>query len=271
MTKIAEPTHSINPQYTLAQMLAIWAAVTLPMALLGWVVNPILAPLIDPNFGIAGITRVILMTLGLIWQFVLSMLIVRFEMGALTWTTIRQRLWLNRPLDPQTGLPRQKLWLWLIPLFLALFVIEFGIAPLVNERWVALFPFLAEPPADSMAEFMNSPSNRAQLVGAWWFFALYFVLALFNTFLGEELLFHGVLLPRMQGVFGKWDWIANGVIFGLYHLHQPWGIPGNILATCLFAFAARRFRSVWMSIILHSAQSVFFGFLILGLVLGKAA
>jgi hypothetical protein len=23
--------------------------------------------------------------------------------------------------------------------------------------------------------------------------------------LGEELLFHGVLLPRMAGVFGRWD------------------------------------------------------------------
>ncbi|MBN1306015.1 MAG: hypothetical protein JXA13_16380 [Anaerolineales bacterium] len=33
-----------------------------------------------------------------------------------------------------------------------------------------------------------------------------------NTVLGEELLFRGLLLPRMQGVFGKWDWLANGLL-----------------------------------------------------------
>jgi membrane protease YdiL (CAAX protease family) len=108
-------------------------------------------------------------------------------------------------------------------------------------------------------------------VGAWGFLALFAVNALFNTFLGEELLLRGVLLPKMQGVFGKWDWLANGVLFGLYHLHQPWGIPGNIVsAAFLEAYPARRFRSVWLAIVVHSGQSVYFLFLLLGLVLGLA-
>jgi uncharacterized protein len=108
-------------------------------------------------------------------------------------------------------------------------------------------------------------------VGAWGFLALYAVNALFNTFLGEELLLRCVLLPRMRGGFGKWDWLANGVLFGVYHLHQPWGIPGNIVsATLLESYPARRFRSVWLAIIVHSGQSVYFLFLLLGLVLGLA-
>jgi hypothetical protein len=37
----------------------------------------------------------------------------------------------------------------------------------------------------------------------------------------------GMLLPKMEGVFGKWSWVANGVLFGFYHLHQPWGISGG--------------------------------------------
>jgi hypothetical protein len=75
----------------------------------------------------------------------------------------------------------------------------------------------------------------------------------------------------MEGVFGRWSWVANGVLFGLYHLHQPWGILTNIVADVLFnAFPAWRFRSTWMSIIVHSAQSVFFAYLILGVVLGLA-
>jgi len=111
---------------------------------------------------------------------------------------------------------------------------------------------------------------RSQFVGAWGFFWLFFALGIFNTFLGEEFIFRGVLLPKMEGVFGKWDWVANAVIFGFYHLHQPWGIMASILTGLLYAFFARRFRSSWFSIILHSGQTVFMLFLILGLVLGLA-
>jgi membrane protease YdiL (CAAX protease family) len=56
----------------------------------------------------------------------------------------------------------------------------------------------------------------------------------------------------------------------LYHLHQPWGLPGNILSGLVFAFTGKHYRSNWFPIILHSGQSVYFLFLILGLVLGLA-
>jgi membrane protease YdiL (CAAX protease family) len=107
------------------------------------------------------------------------------------------------------------------------------------------------------------------MVGAWWLLALFAVNALFNTILGEEFLFRGVLLPNMSGVFGRGDWVANGGLFGAYHLHQPWGILDLALSgILLLAFPARRFRSTWMSVIVHSGQSVYFLFLMLGFVLG---
>ena len=80
--------------------------------------------------------------------------------------------------------------------------------------------------------------------------------------LGEEFLFRGVLLPRMESVFGRWSWVANGVLFGLYHVHQPWGIPNSVLTGLLYTYPTYRYRSTWMSIILHSAQSVYFSFLV---------
>ena len=58
--------------------------------------------------------------------------------------------------------------------------------------------------------------------GAWGWFGLIVVMMTFNTVLGEELLFRGFLLPRMNGAFGDRDWIANGVLFAGYHLHKPW-------------------------------------------------
>jgi membrane protease YdiL (CAAX protease family) len=260
-----------TPQYSLAKVLGIWAAAVVPMAILSWVVFPAVSPDFKADPLGAGVTRLVLLTVGLIWLFVLSMIFVYREEGDLRWATIRRRLWLNTPRDPKTGQPRSKLWLWLIPLIILGTAYGIFLTPVLDRLWVSIFPFFAEPPGYGAGAFLESPEIQAQLVGAWWFLALFAVSAIFNTVLGEEFLFRGVLLPKMNGVFGKWDWVANGVLFGLYHLHQPWSILASIIdGIFLFAFPARRFRSTWMSIILHSLQSVFFLFLILGLVLGLA-
>ncbi len=257
-------------QYSLAKILGIWAAAAIPMAILGWIVAPALAPDLASDPIGAAVTRVGLLTLGLIWQFVLSMIFVYREEGDLRWATVRRRLWLNTPRDPKTGEPRARLWLWLVPL-LILYGLMFVLGPILDGLWVSLFPFFAEPPGFAFGTALGLPEVQAQLVGNWAFLALMVVFALFNTVLGEEFLFRGVLLPKMNGVFGKWDWVANGVLFGVYHLHQPWGIVTLIIGSVfLFALPARRFRSTWMAIIVHSGQSVFLLFLILGLVLGLA-
>jgi hypothetical protein len=72
-------------------------------------------------------------------------------------------------------------------------------------------------------------------------------------------------------VFGRFDWLANGVLFGLYNLHQPWGMLGSIgSGALLYALPAKRFRSTWMSIIVHSGQRVYILVVLLALVLGLA-
>ena len=148
---------------------------------------------------------------------------------------------------------------------------QFLVGPHVHGFWIRLFPFLAEPSGYSLGAFFDDPASRAQLVGAWWVLGLFFVSALFNTVLGEELLFRGLLLPRMNGVAGKWDWVLNGFLFGIYHLSQPWGILGSaIIGTVFFAWPAKRYKCAWFGIIAHSGQSIYFLILILGLVLGLA-
>lgn len=83
-----------------------------------------------------------------------------------------------------------------------------------------MFPFFVEPLGFSLGTVLDTPEAKSQLVGAWGVFWLFLLSALFNAFLGGELLFRGLLLPRMTGVFEKWDWVANGLLFSLYHLHQ---------------------------------------------------
>jgi len=60
-------------QYSLAKILGIWAAASLPMALLSWVVFPLVAPDFVSDLLGSGVTRVILLTLGLIWLFAPSL------------------------------------------------------------------------------------------------------------------------------------------------------------------------------------------------------
>lgn len=258
-------------QYTLGQILGIWVLAAMPMGILSWIIFPALAP--DPGsdpLG-AGVIRIVLLTAGLIWLFVLSMLIVQQEEGDLRWATVKRRLRLNAPRDPGAGETRRKLWLWLIPLIIAIAVWELALTPSLVDGWVSLFPFFAEPPGYSPGALFESQAVLDRLVGAWWFFGLFAIMSVFNSFLGEEFLFRGVLLPKMEGVFGRWTWLANGMLFGFYHVHQPWGMAGNALSGAIFlAFPSWRLRSTWMGIIVHSVQNVYFGFLILGVVLGLA-
>ncbi len=264
------PTERHSEQYSLAKILGIWALAAAPMGILGWIVFPLLAPdsELDPlGFGV---TRLVLLTLGLVWLFALSMIIVHREEGDLRWATIKRRLRLNTPRDPATGRPRARLWLWVVPFLVAVAVVELVLNTPLENAWVSLFPFLAEPQGyggDAIFGSQQILRGWRERGGSW---PCSSFKSVFNTILGEEFLFRGVLLPKMEGVFGRWSWVANGVLFGLYHVHQPWGIPNSVLTGLLYTYPAYRYRSTWMSIILHSAQSVYFTFLVLGVMLGLA-
>jgi CAAX protease family protein len=257
-------------QYSLARILGIWALAAAPMGILNWIVFPLLAPGFESDPFRFAITLLVLLTLGLVWLFVLSMIIVRREEGNLRWATVKRRLRLNAPRKPATGEPRARLWLWVVPFLVATAVVELVLNTPLENAWVSVFPFIAEPHGYSFDALFGSQEILQRLEGAWWFFALIVVMAVFNTILGEEFLFRGVLLPKMEGVFGRGSWVANSVLFALYHVHKPWVIPNAILTGLLYTFPAYRYRSTWMSIIVHSAQSVYFAFLVLGVVLGLA-
>lgn len=148
------------------------------------------------------------------------------------------------------------MWWWLL-LFIFIFIFALEQA----------LPGIPGPSVRDFGNFVSHDSGKEFFRGAWGWYAVVVVLAIFNTVLGEELLFRGLLLPRMRGVFGRGDWVANGVLFSVYHLHQPWVIPTSLVDIFALAYPSRRFQSTWMGIIVHSTQSVFFLILLLTLVL----
>jgi uncharacterized protein len=241
------------PQYSLRQILSIWAAAALPMALLAWVAAPLLA---DHLSGPGALSRALIMTLtvGMVWQFVLVIFLVAREQGTLRWSVLKDALWLRAPRSPHSGRRGGRIWL-VVPALAVAFAVE------------QLVPGPSNPAARDLGDFLGSHVGHTLLAGSWGWFALLAAMFVFNTVLGEELLFRGLLLPRMNGVFGRRDWVANGVLFAVYHLHVPWVIPATLLDTFIIAYPAKRYRSALIGIAVHSAQSVFFLVLVFSFVL----
>ena len=233
-------------QYTLWQILSIWAAATLPLALTFWVIVPVLGPLVAIHQGLFYMS---LMVASLIWQTALSYLLLRREVKPFTWQGVKDRLWLQSPSNPRTGRPSKWLFLWLIPLIAysnrGLIYFDF-----LNDLWVKAFPFLASRP---YAELQNLATIAK---GHWWMLGFVLVQLVFNYLLGEELIFRGILLPRMNGVFGKWDWLVNHLLFWVYHLHMLSNVPSRLLIDWTYALPTRHFKSYWFGAIIHGADAV---------------
>ncbi|HVH94097.1 MAG TPA: CPBP family intramembrane glutamic endopeptidase [Nocardioidaceae bacterium] len=241
-------------QYSALRVLAVWAAAALPMAVLAWRVAPWLAGVLD---GPTALSRALILsiTAGMFWQLVLVLVLVGREQGTLRWSVLKSALWLRAPQSPRTGRRGGRLWWVLVPLMVLFAAEEF-------------LPILPTPATRDLGLFLGSHAGQQFLSGNWLWLAICVVMFALNTALGEELLFRGLLLPRMQGAFGRWDWVANGVLFAVYHLHVPWVIPQTLLVdTFVLGYSSRRYRSALIGIAVHSAQSVFFTILVLGLVL----
>lgn len=241
------------PQYRLISILSVWASAALPMAFLAWVAVPKLA---DTLSGPDAFTKSLLicLTVGLIWQFVLIMLLVKREQGDLQWATIKQALWLQKPTSPKTKKIGGKIWWVLVPMIIFTVAEEF-------------IPNLPHPDIRDLGILIESEAGKQFFSHAWGWYGLTLTLLVFNTILGEELLFRGFLLPRMRKVFGKKDWLANGALFAFYHLHTPWVIPGALLDSFILSYPARYYKSTLLSIIVHSIQSILIAIVVLTLVL----
>jgi membrane protease YdiL (CAAX protease family) len=242
-------TDSDDPQYSLTKIIAIWAFVSLPMLVLVFFVAPALVPYTNTHpflliwyVGIAGMA----------WQFVVAVFLLYRELDEFTWSAIKTRIWLNKPVDPNTGKKSYKVFWWLIPA--AIFIIFFEMTPVgdfIDQILVTVFPSLANLEGTDIDKLFVP-----ELIGAWWLLGVAVLNNIFNYFLGEELLFRGILLPKMRGVFGKWDWVANAALFGLYHLDKPQNIPKIAISALALTWTSRRFKSIWSAVILHGVEGL---------------
>lgn len=236
-------------QYSLLKILTIWAVVAFPVPVMIFLVSPLLTSATGTHPGLMiWYTGIALMA----WQFVVSMFLLWYELEVFTWSAVKERIWLNKPTNPKTGAKSYRLFLWLIPA--AAFIILFEMSPLggyLDQILLSIFPSLNNLETEIDDLFVP------ELVGAWWLFGIAILNNVFNYFLGEELLFRGVLLPKMRGAFGKWDWVANAFLFGAYHLDKPQSILRISIAALAYTWTSKRYQSIWFAIILHGIEMIF--------------
>ena len=263
LTRAAVPARADLPvsrvdirQLSRRTIFAVWAAAALPMGALAWLVAPALADRLSGD-GNVPMAKALLasLTIGLVWQFVLVAILVAREQRTLRWSTVRVALWLRAPRSPRSGRVGGRAWLILIPLTV-LFAAE-----------LLLPDLFAVHKSHDMPAFLDSDAGEIFLSGTWGWYAVLIVSFVFNTVLGEELLFRGYLLPRMARAFGRGDWLANGALFAAYHLHMPWSMLAPLADAFVIAYPTKRYRSAWIGIAVHSAQSVFLAVAVLLLVL----
>ena len=194
-------------------------------------------------------------------ELVAGLALLRREGYQLTFSTLRDRIRWHWPQG-------RKAWVWAGVVFILGMSLSMMMGPV--NRSLASVPGFVPP------EWWPAASNpTVQITGAadvfpdvnlkgnFLFVLLYLIVGLvFNVF-GEEIYYRGYLLPRMRGAFGKYDWIANGVLFTLKHVYQRWLYPGILIGGLGFAFTAGPLGSLPLAMIFHWAGNFLFNMIFL--------
>ena len=240
-----------TPPYSRSRVLALWLLATLPMALVTWLLAPWLIPRLAWP---AAAVYLALTSLCMAWQGVLALWTLRREGVPLHWEAIRRRTWLQAPRHPKTNEPRPWRFLWLV-VWLPLALLPLLVGNVFTASWMGL-RMLRSPLAIDLSPGYAKSLDLAspELSGQWWLLALVLMTCALSAFFGEELLFRGVLLPRMSGSFGRQGWFANATLFALSYAHVPLILPFRWLAALVTVWPARRYRCNWLAVAVRGGE-----------------
>jgi len=208
-------THEASiPQYRLPMILFMFAWPAVWFMFLIWVVRPLLFGNPAPGeflstwifFGIA--------TLGNAAELIVALVVLHREGYKLTLRDLRDRARLRWPRG-------WKKWgLVLVAVALAVVGSQIG-SPLATVPGFippAYWPPMTNPTVEITAPEQLFPDIT--LAGNYLFLAVFVIYGIVFNVIGEELYYRSMLLPKMRGVFGKWDWVANGIL-----LHSQTRLP----------------------------------------------
>ena len=234
------------PQYKLWQILLMffWPAVWFSFLIyvVGWRFIP--EGGVTPTWVMLAV-----IVLGTGAELVVGLVLLRREGYSLTFTALRNRIRWKWP---------KGWWAWLIALGVLVAGMVLSMMMGSANRALASVPGFMPPdwwPAASNPTVQVSSAADAfpdmALQGNLLFVLLYFVVGLVFNIFGEELYYRGFMMPKMRGVFGRWDWVANGVLFALKHFYQRWVYISLLPGGLALAFVGGPIGSVYLSTVGH--------------------
>lgn len=239
-------TESAIPQYKLWQILLMFTWPALWFAFLIYVVGKQFVPVggVTPTWVLMAV-----IALGTGAELVVGLMLLKREGYALTLDALRERI--------RWAWPKGwKRWLSAIAVLIAAMVLSMMMGG--ANRALASVPGFVPPawwPANSNPTVkVNGVADAfpdVELEGNFMFVLLYSVIGLVFNIFGEEIYYRGYLLPKMRAVFGKWDWVANGVLFTLKHVYQRWLYPAILIGGLGFAFTFGPLGSLPLAMLFH--------------------
>ncbi len=96
-----------------------------------------------------------------------------------------------------------------------------------------------------------------------WFAVLFWVMWLITNIGGEELLWRGYALPRMEVYFGSWAWLVNGLLWNVViHSFMSWSWITLLPISLVVPYLCQKTKSIWPGIFIHGLGN-FLVFLVL--------
>lgn len=198
-------------------------------------------------------------TVPFVMIFALMLILYRIEGNPFTWSEFRMRMRLV--VNGKTVFIGIALFAVSLVMYIALQPVSEILAstPLMSPPdWFGpdLHPLKRGAPGTFMGTAMS---------GLVWAPIAYFIGWFFNI-AGEELLFRGYLMPRMELSFGARAWIVNGICWFLWHCFWRWQMIALIPSMLLLPLAAQKTKSTVPGLISHGLMNLFAVILIMILV-----
>jgi hypothetical protein len=213
-----------------------------------YVIAPFFLPAFSmPNGEMNGWGAEFFSILGYLFELLLALYVLRKEGYPLRLRALSERIHWHWPRGWKT---------WGI--IVILFVLGFGLSQLLQPLSVAIAKML--PPPDWFPASQNPLKEVNSLQDALpgvVFKGNYFflVLVLFSgtmNIVGEDLYYRGVLIPKLHGLFGKWAWVAGGVIWPLKHIYVWWRFVADAaLLGVVGAYAFGPLGSLPVAMLMH--------------------
>jgi len=150
----------------------------------------------------------------------------------------------------------KKQWLICLGIMIVGILLAQVISPFINN-FIELtglsipdyMPFWLDPSINPMETDMEILSPNYSIKNNY-VIVIVMAITLILNILVEEIYFRAWLLPKMQSL-GKWSWVANGLLFALYHTFQLWLFPMLVIISLSITLTVYLSKSILPAVTIH--------------------